>query len=187
LADEHTFAGRAGVKLSSALDHFGIDVTGMTACDLGSHVGGFVDCLCQRGAARVYAVETGHGVLAWKLRNDPRVVVMERTNALKVRLPEKVDVVTVDVGWTPQRLVLPRALRMLAPGGLLLTLVKPQYEAAKGEAPGGVASSEKAGEIADRVAAELARRGIVISGQCRSALPGSGGNIEYFFLVRSPV
>src|SRR4051812_11330036 len=98
-----TFISRAGQKLDHALTAFGVGVGGLVCADLGSNTGGFVDCLLQRGASRVYAVDTGYGVLDWKLRKDPRVVVMERTNAMHVRLPEPVDLVTIDVAWTRQR------------------------------------------------------------------------------------
>src|SRR5712675_3605403 len=97
------FVSRAGQKLDHALTHFQLDVTGKTCADLGSNTGGFVDCLLQRGATRVYAIDTGYGALDWKLRKDPRVVVMERTNAMHVELPEKVQLVTIDVAWTKQR------------------------------------------------------------------------------------
>src|SRR5207248_8668677 len=101
------FASRAGHKLDHALSTFQIDVTNLTCADLGSNVGGFVDCLLQHGAAKVYAIEKGYGVLEWRLRKDPRVVVMERTNAMHVELPEKIDLVTIDVAWTRQRKILP--------------------------------------------------------------------------------
>src|SRR5438046_1543242 len=107
------FASRAGQKLNHALDVFVIDVTGLICADLGSNVGGFVDCLLQRGAAKVYAVEKGYGVLEWRLRKDPRVVVMERVNAMHVKLPEAVDLVTIDVAWTRQRNILPAAARIV--------------------------------------------------------------------------
>ncbi len=113
------FVSRGGEKLAAALDHFDMDVGGLCCADLGSHVGGFVDCLLQRGAAKVFSVDTSYGTLAWKLRKDDRVVVMERTNAMHVELPEPVDLVTIDVGWTPQAKVLPnvaRLLRLAAPG-----------------------------------------------------------------------
>src|SRR5437588_11102724 len=103
------FVSRAGQKLEHALVNFGIDVSGLTCADLGSNVGGFVDCLLQRGAAKVYAIEKGYGVLEWKLRKDPRVIVMERTNAMHVVLPEPVALVTIDVAWTRQRNILPAA------------------------------------------------------------------------------
>src|SRR3954471_11748390 len=114
------FASRAGLKLDHALNVFAIDVTGLVCADLGSNVGGFVDCLLRRGAAKVYAVEKGYGVLEWRLRKDPRVVVMERTNAMHVELPEPVSLVTIDVAWTRQRNILPAAKRLLAPGGMVV-------------------------------------------------------------------
>jgi predicted rRNA methylase YqxC with S4 and FtsJ domains len=104
---------RGGDKLAAALDHFELDVARRVCADLGSHVGGFVDCLLQRGAARVYSVDTCYGTLAWRLRRDPRVVVLERTNAMHVSLPEPVDLITIDVGWTPQAKILPNAAGLL--------------------------------------------------------------------------
>src|SRR5579871_1843402 len=125
------FVSRAGLKLEFALDAWNIDVRGKICADLGSNVGGFVDCLLQRGAAKVYAVEKGYGVLEWNLRKDPRVAVFERTNAMHVMLPEPVELVTIDVAWTRQKNILPSAARLLAPGGRIVTLVKPHYEAEK--------------------------------------------------------
>src|SRR3954470_1502571 len=123
------FVSRAGQKLEHALNTFHIDVNGFICADLGSNVGGFVDVLLRRGAAKVYSIDTGYGVLDWKLRNDPRVVVMERTNAIHVELPERVRLVTIDVAWTKQRIILPAAKRVLEAVGLVVTLVKPHYEA----------------------------------------------------------
>ncbi len=140
------YVSRGGNKLATALDHFNVHVAGSVCADLGSHVGGFVDCLLQRGAARVYAVDTCYGTLAWKLRRHARVEVVERTNAMHVSLPERVDLVTIDVGWTPQEKILPNVKRLVnasggppAPGsadcpsakraGQVLTLIKPHYEA----------------------------------------------------------
>src|SRR5258705_5786878 len=97
------FVSRAGKKLEHALDAFGINIGGLVCADLGSNVGGFVDCLLAHGASKVYAIDTGYGVLEWKLRKNPRVVVMERTNAMHVQLPEKVNLVSIDVAWTKQR------------------------------------------------------------------------------------
>src|SRR3954464_11805842 len=125
------FVSRAGEKLEHALNTFALDVTGLTCADLGSNVGGFVDCLLQRGAAKVYAVEKGYGVLEYRLRKNPRVVVMERTNAMHVTLPERVALVTIDVAWTRQRNILPAARKILADGGVVITLIKPHYEAPK--------------------------------------------------------
>src|SRR3954453_11299902 len=107
------FVSRAGQKLEHALNVFGVDVSGLVCADLGSNVGGFVDCLLRHGAAKVYAVEKGYGVLEWKLRRDPRVVVMERANAMHIALPERVALVTIDVAWTRQRHILPAAGKLL--------------------------------------------------------------------------
>ena len=114
-AASEPYVSRGGEKLAAALDRFGLDVTGLVCADLGSHVGGFVDCLLRRGAARVHSVDTAYGTLAWKLRRDSRVVVYERTNAMHVSLPEPVDLVTIDVGWTPQVRILPNVARLVTP------------------------------------------------------------------------
>src|SRR5438552_9381049 len=123
------FVSRAGQKLDHALDHFALDITGFVCADLGCSTGGFTDCLLQRGAAKIYAVDTGYGVLDWKLRKDPHVVVMERTNAMHVTLPEPVDLVTIDVAWTKQRHILPAAARIMKRDGRVISLIKPHYEA----------------------------------------------------------
>src|SRR3954467_13549113 len=122
------FVSRAGRKLEHALASYAIDVSGLICADLGCSTGGFTDCLLQRGAAKVYAVETGYGVLDWKLRKDPRVVVMERTNAMHVTLPEPVAFITIDVAWTRQKHILPAARRLISDGGRVVALVKPHYE-----------------------------------------------------------
>jgi 23S rRNA (cytidine1920-2'-O)/16S rRNA (cytidine1409-2'-O)-methyltransferase len=120
---------RAGAKLQHALQHFSIDVTGLRCADLGCNVGGFTDCLLRHGAESVTAVDTGYGILAWKLRQNPRVEVMERTNALHALPPTNgVDLVVVDLGWTPQRHALPAAMKWLSEGGQIVSLIKPHYE-----------------------------------------------------------
>ena len=125
------YVSRGGLKLAAAIDHFGLDVTGYVCADLGCSVGGFTDVLLQRGAAKVHAVDTAYGQLAWKLRNDPRVVVMERQNALHAEAQPQCDLVVVDLGWTKQDRAVPAAARWLKPdGGAILTLIKPHYEAA---------------------------------------------------------
>src|SRR3954463_348007 len=116
------FVSRAGQKLEHALETFRLDVGGSVCADLGSNAGGFVDCLLQRGAVKVYAVDTGYGALEWKLRKDPRVVAMERTNAMHATLPEAVSFICIDVAWTRQKHILPAAARLLAPGGDIVTL-----------------------------------------------------------------
>ena len=175
---------RAGEKLAFALDHFGLSPSGLVCADLGCHAGGFTDCLLQRGAARVYAVDTGRNILDWNLRTDPRVVVMERTNALHVELPEPVDLVTVDVGWTPQRLIVPHALRLLRPGGAVISLIKPHYEASAAERKGGRVREEFLEAVVERVVEGLREFGEVC-GPVESPLRGGkGGNREFFVVVR---
>ena len=132
------FVSRGGDKLDGALEAFGIDVRGAVAADLGANVGGFTDCLLQRGAGRVYAVDTGYGVLDWKLRQDGRVVVMERRNALHVSLPEPLDLVVIDAGWTPLGRIVPGAVALLGARGDVVALLKPEYEAEPFERERGV-------------------------------------------------
>jgi 23S rRNA (cytidine1920-2'-O)/16S rRNA (cytidine1409-2'-O)-methyltransferase len=179
-----SYAGRGGEKLSRALDAFRIDVNGMTCADLGCNVGGFTDCLLSRGARRVYAIDTGYGMLAWKLRNDGRVVAMERTNALRVKLPEPVDLAVVDVGWTRQILIIPAALRMLKSGGCAVSLLKPQYEAKDSERAAGVVKSECVPDVLARVRKDLESLGVEMGDAVESPLKGEGGNVEYFICVR---
>lgn len=128
------FVSRGGEKLEAALVRFGLDVRGWVAADVGASTGGFTDCLLQHGARRVYAIDVGYGQLDWRLRNDPRVVVMERTNARYLEsLPEPVDLVTVDVSFISLGLILPMAVRWLKPGGRVVALIKPQFEAGRRE------------------------------------------------------
>ena len=181
---EESFVSRAGVKLAAALDAFGLDVSALVCADLGSHVGGFVDCLLQRGAARVYAVETGYGVLAWKLRKDERVEVRERTNALHVELPEPVDLVTIDVGWTRQAKILPHAASLTRAGGQAVSLVKPHYEADPADLEGGVLPDDLARRVVDKVLAEVPSWGWTVAGVVQSPLRGHGGNTEYLAGLR---
>lgn len=181
------FVGRGGVKLRHALDVFGIDVRGLVCADLGCSTGGFTDCLLQAGAARVYAVDTAYGELAWTLRNDPRVVVMERTNALHAVPPEAVDLVTLDLSWTPQRLAIPAALRWLRPGGRIVTLVKPHYEHKDrgGTLPrGGVLDEATARAVLDDTLAAFPNLGIRTAGVTMSPIHGGTGrgNAEYLVL-----
>jgi len=179
-----SYAGRGGEKLSRALDAFRIDVNGLVCADLGCNVGGFTDCLLSRGARKIYAIDTGYGMLAWKLRNDGRVVAMERTNALRVKLPEPVDLAVVDVGWTRQILIIPAALRMLKSGGCAVSLLKPQYEAKNSERAAGVVKRERMPDVLARVRKDLESLGVEMGNLVESPLKGEGGNIEYFICVR---
>ena len=179
-----SYAGRGGEKLSHALDVFRIDVNGLVCADLGCNVGGFTDCLLSRGARKVYAIDTGYGMLAWKLRNDPRVVVMERANALRAKLPEPVDLAVVDVGWTRQILIIPAALKMLKSGGCAVSLLKPQYEAKGSERAAGVVRREFIPAVLARVRKDLESLGVEMGDIVESPLKGGGGNVEHFICVR---
>lgn len=176
------YVSRGGEKLAAALEHFRIDVRRYVCADLGSHVGGFVDCLLRRGAARVYSVDTAYGTLAWKLRRDPRVVVFERTNAMHVRLPEPVDLVTIDVGWTPQSKILPNTAEMLRPGGQVVALIKPHYEAPRDWLESGVLPDDKVDEVFASVLEQVASMDWDVVDTVASPLRGQAGNQE--FLVR---
>ncbi len=173
------FVSRAGQKLAAALNHFPLDIRGFTCADFGCHVGGFTDCLLQHGAARVYAVDTAYGQLAWVLRRDPRVVVHERTNAMHVTLPESVDLVTIDVGWTPQAKILPSAKRALREGGSVITLIKPHYEAGPAALVDGVLPDSTLAPLLERVLEHARSHGWCVHGTVESPLRGHGGNREY--------
>lgn len=176
------YVTRGGLKLAFALSTFHVNPSGMIAADLGCHRGGFTDCLLQHGAARVHAVDTGYGILDWKLRKDPRVVVHERANLLHWTAPEPLDLVAIDAGWTPQRLSVPAALRMVKPGGLVLTLLKPQYEADKGELIHGVLPRERLQATLDKVRGELRPLGKAWE-EAESPVLGSGGNVEFWLAI----
>ena len=177
------FVSRAGQKLDHAIEHFNLAVAGKTCADLGCNTGGFVDVLLQRGAAKVFAIDTGYGALEWKLRKDPRVVVMERTNAMHAELPEKVDVVTIDVAWTRQRHILPAARRMLAAGGFGVSLIKPHYEAAGELLKKGVLPEEMVPQVVDSVRTTVAEAGFQLSGIVESPIRGAKGNVEVLALL----
>jgi 23S rRNA (cytidine1920-2'-O)/16S rRNA (cytidine1409-2'-O)-methyltransferase len=175
---KRSFVSRAGFKLEAAMVSFGVEVGGTVCADLGANVGGFTDCLLQHGAARVFSVDTAYGVLAWTLRKDSRVVVMERTNALHVKLPEKVRLAAVDVGWTRQEKVLPVAT-LLEAGGEVLTLVKPHYESEAARVQRGVLSKEQSEEMLWAVIDGIERMEWRVRGVMRSPIEGQKGNVEY--------
>lgn len=193
VAEGERFVSRGGVKLEHALTEFTLDVTGFQAIDLGASTGGFTDCLLQRGATRVFAVDVGQGQLAWKLRNDPRVVVMEKTNAREItpsRMPQPfipADLVVIDCSFISLRKILPPAIALLRPSGRIIALIKPQFEAGKLEADKG------AGVITDpaiheRVIRELEEFTRTIpEAHWRSVTPspllGPAGNREFLVLL----
>lgn len=175
------FASRAGEKLAFALKEFDVAVKGKICADFGSSTGGFVDCLLQEEALKIYAVEAGYGVLNWRLRNNPKVIVMERTNAMHVVLPEKVDIVTNDTSWTKQEVILPNILKNLKSKGSIITLIKPHYEADPKLLKKGVLEEA----VAEKIAKQTLERICLLF--CLTALGfikspllgGKGGNTEY--------
>jgi 23S rRNA (cytidine1920-2'-O)/16S rRNA (cytidine1409-2'-O)-methyltransferase len=180
------FVSRAGFKLDHALEAFQVDVQSKTCADFGSNTGGFVDCLLQHGAVKVFAIDTGYGALEWNLRNDPRVVVMERTNAIHVELPQRVQLLTIDVAWTRQRIILPTALRVLGPSGDVITLIKPHYEADAKLLRKGVLPSERVPEIIESVRKEITESGFDLINLTPSPIKGSKGNAEVLAHLRPP-
>ncbi len=185
----HAYVSRGGVKLKGALDAFGVDVRGRIALDVGASTGGFTDCLLQEGASRVYAVDVGYGQLAWKLRRDPRVVPVERTNIRHFDgslLKEDVDLVTIDVSFISLRQVLPPVLNLLHRETILLMLVKPQFEVAKGEVgAGGVVRDPEKQEAVLRGIEQFCREvGLDVLGTCESPIQGPAGNREFFVYAK---
>jgi 23S rRNA (cytidine1920-2'-O)/16S rRNA (cytidine1409-2'-O)-methyltransferase len=184
------YVSRGGIKLAHALDHFGIDPAGLAAVDLGASTGGFTDVLLRRGARRVDAVDVGHGQLDWRLRNDPRVVVHERTNARHLsreHLPEPVDLVVCDVSFISLELALPAALGLAKDEAVLVALIKPQFEVGKGQVgKGGVVRDPALHEqVCARIARWLAdvQRWRVL-GTTASPITGPKGNREFLIAAR---
>jgi 23S rRNA (cytidine1920-2'-O)/16S rRNA (cytidine1409-2'-O)-methyltransferase len=183
------YVSRAGGKLASALDAFGIDPASLVAMDVGASTGGFTDCLLQRRARRVYAVDVGYGQLDWRLRQDPRVVVMDRCNIRHLEsstVPEPVGLVVIDVSFISLTLVLPNVIRFLAPDGLLIALVKPQFEVGRGQVGRGgiVRNDQQRLEVVDRVVSCAATLGLVQIGVLESPITGTKGNREILVGLR---
>jgi 23S rRNA (cytidine1920-2'-O)/16S rRNA (cytidine1409-2'-O)-methyltransferase len=179
------YASRAGQKLAHAIHAFSVNPDGWICADLGCSTGGFTDCLLQSGAARVYAVDTGYGVLDWKLRNDPRVIVMERTNAMHVHLPEPVNLVSIDVAWTRQRNILPAARKLLAADAIVISLIKPHYEAAPALLRKGILATEQIELVFEAVKQDIHSAGFDLLNSTVSPVKGSKGNTELLVLLRA--
>ena len=190
----HPWVSRGGVKLAHALDHFGWDVAGAVALDVGSSTGGFTDVLLQRGAAKVFAVDVGTNQLAWALRQDPRVIVHERTNARYLTdeiVTEPIDLITCDASFIALAKVLDAALDFARPGGRLIALVKPQFEAGRDEiGKGGVVRDPAVhARVCAAAAAWLRSRGWRVEGVTASPITGPEGNAEFLIAARkgSPI
>lgn len=176
------FVGRGGLKLEKALIEFGIETRGWVAADVGSSTGGFTDCLLSRGAARVYAIDVGYGQLAWPLRQDPRVVVMERTNARYLEsLPEPVQLAVIDVSFISLRLILPAVSKWLRPDGQVVALVKPQFEAGRSQVgKGGIVRDPRTHRsVLEGVVSWATENHWHIHGVICSPLRGAKGNVEF--------
>lgn len=189
--DPHAFVSRGGAKLDATLAALGYDVRDVVALDVGASTGGFTDCLLQRGARRVYAVDVGYGQLAWKLRNDPRVVSRERTNVRNLErgdFSERFDLVVIDASFISLRLVLPSVLRLVDAGCRIVALVKPQFEVGKGRVGKGGVVREAAlhAEVLAEMQRSVAELDLRIDAVMTSPLLGPAGNREFFLVVRVP-
>ena len=188
---DHPWVSRGGIKLAHALDHFGWDVVGAVALDVGSSTGGFTDVLLQRGAAKVFAIDVGTNQLAWKLRQDPRVVVHEQTNARYLTdaiVTEPVDMLVCDASFISLSKVLDRALDLVRPGGRVVALVKPQFEAERHEiGKGGVVRDNSIQKrICDAACDWITSRGWTVSGITPSPITGPEGNVEFLMAAVKP-
>ncbi len=183
------FVSRGGEKLQAAINNWQLSTENLICLDVGSSTGGFVDCLLQNGAAKVYAVDTAYGELAWKLRNDPRVVVMERTNILfpdtwKVGFDSfQVDIVTIDAGWTKLELVLPVVKKFLKPKGLIIALLKPHYEGGQKKLVKGVVPDNLVEEIKDQTIKNIENLSFKVETVMDSPILGGGGNKEFLLKI----
>jgi 23S rRNA (cytidine1920-2'-O)/16S rRNA (cytidine1409-2'-O)-methyltransferase len=189
---DHPYVSRGALKLVKGLDTFAIDPTGMTALDIGASTGGFTDVLLERGATKVYAIDVGYGQLAWSLRQDPRVVVLERENVRNIDLalvPEPCDLAVIDVSFISLTLVLPRIAELLRPppGKPIVALVKPQFEVGRDQVgKGGVVRDPQArlGAV-DKVRTWAAAHGFLAGDHVESPITGPAGNVEYLLLLRT--
>jgi 23S rRNA (cytidine1920-2'-O)/16S rRNA (cytidine1409-2'-O)-methyltransferase len=183
------YVGRGALKLESALDYFHVDVRGGTVLDIGASTGGFTDCMLQRGARKVYAVDVGYGQLDWKLRNDPRVVVLERLNArflTREHVPELVDLCVIDVSFISLTLILPNAFNLVKEAGAILALIKPQFELQRSDVgKGGIVRDPRLHQqTQNKIVAFVNDLGHVVGGIAPAGIKGADGNQEFFACIR---
>jgi len=183
------YVSRGALKLESALDYFHIDPWGKTALDIGASTGGFTDCMLQRGAEKVYTVDVGYGQLDWKLRNDPRVIVLEKINArflTRDQVQDLVDICVIDVSFISLTLILPKAVALLKSDGTILALIKPQFELQRSEVgKGGIVRDARLhGKAQDKIVAFVNDLGHIVAGIAPTAIKGADGNQEFFACIR---
>ncbi|MCE5312320.1 MAG: TlyA family RNA methyltransferase [Nitrospiraceae bacterium] len=183
------FVSRGGLKLEKALDEFSINVESKTAMDVGASTGGFTDCLLQRGASKVYAIDVGYGQMDWKIRNDPRVILIERTNIRHIedsKIPDRIDIAVIDVSFISLQKVMPRVMDFLKPEAEIVALVKPQFEVGKGEVGKGGIVRDDAKRLAalDSVKAFCIGLGLEYAGSTESPIAGQKGNREFLLYLR---
>lgn len=188
-AEDIPYVSRGGLKLEAAIREFRIDLRGKTAMDVGASTGGFTDCMLRQGAEKVYAVDVGYGQLDLRLRQDPRVVLLERTNIRyleREKIPDEIDIATVDVSFISLKTVMPRIVEFIKPGGAIVALIKPQFEVGRGDVgKGGVVRDEKKRTEAVRAVEENMRSlGLSVVGIMESPVRGPKGNIEYLIYLR---
>lgn len=187
--EDNPYVSRGGLKLAGALQEFDLNVAGLVALDVGASTGGFTDCLLQKGARKVYALDVAYGQLAWKLREDKRVVVIERTNCRYydgADLDEKIDLAVIDASFISLKMVIPAVLKFLEKGARILALIKPQFEAKRDEVAGGGVVLDPS--VQERVVTEIRdfcqSLALEVEGTCSSPLLGPSGNKEFFILAR---
>jgi 23S rRNA (cytidine1920-2'-O)/16S rRNA (cytidine1409-2'-O)-methyltransferase len=190
--EELPYVSRGGLKIEAALDHFQIDLNDKVAMDVGVSTGGFTDCMLQRGVRKVYAIDVGYGQLDWRLRNDPRVIVLERTNVRYLSgdsIPEEIQIAVIDVSFISLLKVIPKVSEFLAPDGEILALIKPQFEVGREEVEKGgiIRSEEKRLKAVKKVSEWAVSSGFENPGIFESPVRGQKGNIEYFIYLRKPI
>jgi len=188
-SEDIPYVSRGGLKLEAAIKHFNIPLENKIAMDVGSSTGGFTDCMLQRGVKKVYCIDVGYGQLAWSLRNDLRIILLERTNIRHLereKVPDMIDIATIDASFISLTKVIPKVLEFLKDGGEILALVKPQFEVGKGEVGKGgiVREEEKRLAAVDSVKTETERIGLQTIGVFESPIAGQKGNIEYFLYLK---
>ncbi len=191
VAARSRYVGRGGIKLEGAIAHFRIACEGKTALDIGASTGGFTDCLLQHGARKVFAVDVGHGQLAWKIRDDARVVTLEKINARRLsrdEIPDPIEICVIDVSFISLTLILPSAFELLTSDGVILALIKPQFELAREDVSRGgiVRSSELHEKAQQKIVAFAQTIGAQVQGLVASSITGADGNQEFFICLRKP-